>query len=242
MKRIFLSAWILAIALSLLAACGKTGDGVTAPANDASATDTTAGNAAANDASSNDASVNDTSVDDASSFRTIGDAIALVGDGSWQYANYGSYFLYLFEQDGVYWRLTAALTEEQTDAIYALEDPYEDTHDEKLKEIVSPLEVVKCEDLNGQKLSDDALKALVGKTGGELTNEGWVAGYGYNLDEGEFYMEYGPFTYNVAFEGAEQLEAADGFDETEAIRTLKVVSVTFDGLGNSATDLPVDLP
>jgi hypothetical protein len=44
--------------------------------------------------------------------------------------------------------------------------------------------------------------------------------------------------YTVTFEKQEQLENADDFDEEAAVASLKVVSVSFSGLGNSVTDLP----
>ena len=51
-------------------------------------------------------------------------------------------------------------------------------------------------------------------------------------------MEYPPFAYTVTFEKQEQLENTDDFDEEAAISGLKVVSVAFDGLGDSCTDMP----
>ena len=133
--------------------------------------------------------------------------------------------------------MIAELTPEQHDAIVAL-DIFDEDHDEKEKELVSPLKVTKCENLNEKKLSDDDMAALVGKTGAELLGSGWTSGMGYNLDSMEFYWEYAPFAYTVTFEKQEQLENTDDFDEEAAVASLKVVSVAFDGLGNSVTELP----
>lgn len=145
--------------------------------------------------------------------------------------------VYVFELDGDYWRLTADITPAQSEAIFAL-DMSADDYDAKYDELVNPLAVTNCENLRGQILSDDALAALTGKTGGELLDDGWTTGYGYNLDEMAFYMDYGPFSYVVTFESDQQLENTDDFDEEAAIRDLPVKSAAFFGLGDSATDLP----
>ncbi len=207
MKKAIAFITVVVLALSLLAACG--------------------GNAPAKtDAAS-----------DASSVKTIGEALALADEGSEQYSLYDNYFVCVFEKDGKSIRLTAALTGEQSDALWAL-DVVDDDYETKLRELVSGLAVIKSEDLSALKLRDDELQALIGKTGGDLIDDGWTSGSGCNLYEMEFYLEYPPYSYVVKFESDEPIEDADIEDELEAIRPLKIVSVRFDGLGQSATDLP----
>ena len=169
--------------------------------------------------------------------KTVGEAMAMVEDGSAQTGTYDKYFVYVFEKDGTYWRLTSELTDEQSAALWEL-DVLDDDYNAKLAELTAPLPVTKCENLSEKKLTDDELTALAGKTGEDLLNDGWISGTGYNLDTMEFFMEYPPFAYTVVFEAQEKLENTDDFDEEEAIRPLKAVSVKFDGLGGSATDLP----
>ena len=212
MKKGFVCVLSLIIVLSLFAACGKQGSSDPAPTNNIPASDTL-------------------------SVKTIGEALALKGEGVFQSATLGKAYVVVFEKDGVYWRVIAELTPEQHDAIVAL-DILDENHDEKEKELVSPLTVTKCENLNEMKLSDDDMAALVGKTGAELLDSGWTNGMGYNLDSMEFYLEYAPFTYTVTFEKQEQLENTDDFDQEAAVASLKVVSVSFSGLGNSATEIP----
>ena len=134
-------------------------------------------------------------------------------------------------------KLSSEIGRTQHDALFAL-DILDENHDEKEKELVSPLTVTKIENLNEKKLSDDDMTALVGKTGAELFNSGWTTGMGYDLESMEFYLEYAPFMYTVTFEKQEQLENTDDFDEKAAVASLKVVSVSFSGLGNSATEIP----
>ena len=177
-------------------------------------------------------------VSDDMPFKTIGEALETEKEEfSEQSAIYNKAFVYVFEKDGTYWRLTAELTEEEYAALSEL-DILADDYEEKEKELLAPLAVTKCENLNELKLSDEEMAALVGKTGEDLINNGWTGGMGYNLDSMEFFMEYPPFSYTVTFEAKEPLENTDDFDETEAIKDLKVTSVTFDGLGGSATDIP----
>ena len=212
MKKSFVSVLSLLIVLCLFASCGKQGSNDPTPTNNIPASDTL-------------------------SVKTIGEALALKGEGEFQSATLGKAYVVVFEKDGVYWRVIAELTPEQHDAIFAL-DILDENHDEKEKELVSPLTVTKIENLNEKKLSDDDMTALVGKTGAELFDSGWTTGMGYDLESMEFYLEYAPFMYTVTFEKQEQLENTDDFDEEAAVASLKVVSVSFSGLGNSATDVP----
>ena len=212
MKKGFVCVLSLLIVLTLFAACGKKESNDPTPTNNAPASDTL-------------------------SVETIGEALALKGEGEFQSATLGKAFVLVFEKDGVYWRVIAELTPEQHDAIVAL-DILDENHDEKEKELVSPLTVTKIENLNEKKLSDDDMTALVGKTGAELFDSGWTTGMGYDLDSMEFYLEYAPFSYTVTFEKQEQLENTDDFDEEAAVASLKVVSVSFSGLGNNATEIP----
>ena len=212
MKKGFVCVLSLLIVLSLFAACGKKGSNDPTPTNNIPASDTL-------------------------SVKTIGEALALKGEGEFQSATLGKAYVVVFEKDGVYWRVIAELTPEQHDEIFAL-DILDENHDEKEKELVSPLTVTKIENLNEKKLSDDDMTALVGKTGAELFDSGWTTGMGYDLESMEFYLEYAPFMYTVTFEKQEQLENTDDFDEEAAVASLKVVSVSFAGLGNSVTDLP----
>ena len=212
MKKGFVCVLSLLIVLTLFAACGKKESNDPTPTNNAPASDTL-------------------------SVETIGEALALKGEGEFQSATLGKAYVVVFEKDGVYWRVIAELAPEQHDALFAL-DILDENHDEKEKELVSPLTVTKIENLNEKKLSDDDMTALVGKTGAELFDSGWTTGMGYDLESMEFYLEYAPFMYTVTFEKQEQLENTDDFDEEAAVASLKVVSVSFSGLGNSATEIP----
>ncbi|MBQ6163213.1 MAG: M15 family metallopeptidase [Clostridia bacterium] len=216
MKKAIVIILSLVLALSMFAACTKSG-GDPSPSENAPAENTTAA--------------------DVPAWKTIGEALAAEKDeSSEQSAIYAKVFVYVFEKDGTYWRLTAELSDEESAALSAL-DILDEDYAEKEKALITPLAVTKCESLNELKLSDEDLAALVGKTGKELLDDGWNTGMGYNLDSMEFYWEHGPFAYTVTFEKQEDLENTDDFDETAAVAELKVASVKFDGLGNTCTDI-----
>ena len=86
-------------------------------------------------------------------------------------------------QDGVTYRAEAATTEDiynQCDAI-----PFEDEdHDAKVKEILGPLEITRIDDISFMMPSDEETQALIGKTAGELQDEGFDLQY-YTSYEGD---------------------------------------------------------
>ncbi len=178
-----------------------------------------------------------TSAGNSLNVATIGEAMALADKGEEQSSVGEKAYIYAFELNGVYWRLTADLTAEQHDALWAL-DITDADYEEKEKELLSPLAVTKCENLNAMLPSDDEINALASKTGEDLLNDGWTIGTGYNLEEMDVYMDKGLFSYTVTFESDEQFENTDDFDIEAAIRPLKVKAVRLFGLAQSVTDEP----
>ena len=164
------------------------------------------------------------------SFQTIGDVLSY--EENRQYAYDENYYVYVFEKDGTCYRAVAELTAEVSEALNGL-DILNENHDEKMAEIVSPLEISRLENLTEQMPSQEELDALVGKTGQELLDDGWTSG-GYNLDEGEFWLNKGAYAYTVTFN--ETVEQTEDFDEYEAIGPLTVKSVVCTGIGD-ATNL-----
>ena len=201
----------LVLALSLLAGCGQSGG--------ESASDTPEAAAGTSDIDS---------------LKTIGDVLALEGAEFRQSAAYDNVFIYVFDLDGTIYRVFAPMSDDVFTAIMDLE--YDEDHDAKFNELVSPLEIDRCENLSEQIPPQEELDKLVGKTGADLLDDGWSCS-GYMLDTMEFWMDYGMFEYTVAFDGS--LEMSDDFDEYEAIRPLTVKSVVYSDLGN-ATNLEED--
>ncbi len=208
MKKVFTATLAILLTLAFFTACGK-----------------------------QDKKTADAPAADVESFTTIGEALALEGIESEHKSCSETSFVYAFKLGDDYWRLIADLSEEESAALWDL-DITDENYDAKYLELTSQLKITKCEKLNDQMLTDEEMKALEGQTGEKLLEDGWTSGMGYNLDEMEFYLSYGPFEYTVVFEAKEKLENTDDFDELEAIRDLMIKSVACTGLSDAATDLP----
>ncbi|MCR4962400.1 MAG: hypothetical protein K6B40_00810 [Firmicutes bacterium] len=167
------------------------------------------------------------------SLKTIGDILAL-GIENQQYTCYEDAVIYAFELDGVYYRARADISPETFEAVMAL-DYSDEQYNEKYNALEAPLPIRQIEDLSRQILSRDQLDALRGKTGQDLLDEGWYSS-GHNLETMEFWMNYGPFLYNIAFDGHVDEADYESFDDETDILDLTVKSAEFLALGD-ATDM-----
>lgn len=161
--------------------------------------------------------------------KTVGDTLAL-DSPEYQSAAYENAFVCVFLLDGVYYRAVAPLSAETAAEIWALD--YDESYDARRRELVSPLQIERVENLSNLIPTQAELDELVGRTGAELLDEGWQS-YGYKLDTMEFYLTKGPFKYTVVFDG--EPEPGEDFDAYETLGPLMVSSVTFSGLGDAAT-------
>ena len=169
------------------------------------------------------------------SIQTFGDILALEG-GNAQRATYDGTEVIAFELDGKYYRAVAEIPDDVCQALWEL-DYFDERYEEKEKELIGEIKPDRIEDLTGQKLTQEEMDALAGKTGRELLEAGWYCN-GYNLEDMEFWMGYGPFEYTVAFNEKVAEEDWDTFEE-EDIADMTVKSVTFLALGN-ATDIEME--
>lgn len=94
------------------------------------------------------------------------------------------------------------------------------------------MEIEKIENLNETILSQEELDALMGKTGQELLDDGWVW-TGHDLEAMEFWMQKGAFTYTIVFDGKVDEADYDTFDAEEGIREMTVKSAAFYELGDA---------
>jgi hypothetical protein len=169
------------------------------------------------------------------SLKTIGDVIALDKDG-FESSVGGGKVVYAFKYDDTYYRVTADMPAETQKAYFDI-DVMDDGYKEKQEEILAPLEVTKIENLSEQILTQDELDALTGKTGQEMVNDGWS--YEGNViigDTEEVQMQYGPFVYNVVFDGSIEGAGTDNSEIEEATKDMKVKSIEFQSLSMTATD------
>ncbi len=168
------------------------------------------------------------SVDD---IKTVGDAMAFSSEES-QRAFYDDVLVYVFKVDDTYYRVIADLPEETSKALWDLDFMDED-YETKYNDLVYPLEIRELEDLSEQKLSQEEMDAFVGKTGKELVEAGWRTGMGYNLNDMEFWLDYGPFEYAVVFDGETDSTNFDDIDEEEFISERTVKSIEYLSIGDA---------
>lgn len=161
--------------------------------------------------------------------RTIGDILGLPSFG---YSASEGTFISAFELNGTIYRAVADLDSDKFAAIMDLQ--YDDPdHDRKFNEIVAPLEIKQIDNVSENIPDQSELDKNIGKTGGELLDEGWTYTY-YNLDNSEFGMEHGWYSYVVVFDG--KIEYKEDLDIEKAIKDLKVVSITHEGVSSALTD------
>ena len=158
--------------------------------------------------------------------KTLGDILGLPSYG---YSVYEDAIVYGFELNGVIYRAIADMTPEVSAQV---NDAFGDN--QKFYGLIAPLEVKLIENVSESIPAQEELDKYIGKTGQDLLDEGWNWTY-YNLDELECGMEHGWYTYVVKFEGTVENKA--DVDVETAIKDLKVVSVTYEGISSSLTDL-----
>ena len=166
--------------------------------------------------------------------KTLGEVLALSDVEQSQSSSDDVTYVYAFKRGGAYYRVTAAMTEEANDALWDIEF-FDEEYEKKCNEIISPLTIIKYENLSERIPSQEKIRAWVGRTGGDMLDAEWYWS-SYNLDTMEFTMEYAPFSYSVTFDGTIEYDENDeNFDVEEAIRNLTIKSIEFEGLGD-ATD------
>ena len=158
--------------------------------------------------------------------KTIGDVLGLPYYG---YSYSEDVLVYVFELDGIIYRAIADVPKDVSDA---LNQAFGD--DQKFNELIAPLEIKLIENVSEMIPTEAQLEKYIGKTGGDLLDEGWQNTY-YYLDGMEFGMEHGWFTYIVNFEG--KIEEKENIDIEKGMRDLKIVSIRYEGLSNRVTDL-----
>ncbi len=157
--------------------------------------------------------------------KTMSDAFAYE---SVTFGSEDSLYVYAFEKDGITYRAITEMPEDVTEAYYAL-DFSDEKFDDKVHELIGPLEITKVENLTELIPPQEELDKLVGKTGQELLDDGWTF-WSWDLDSMEFGMYKGPFAYTVIFEGT--LKNTEDFDEAEA-GALTVNSIKYDSIGDA---------
>ena len=161
---------------------------------------------------------------------TLGDYLDLEVENS--LTNYNSeQFVYGYIMDGVPTRVTAAMTQEIYDAIWALD--YDDDYERNFRALVDDLPVLSVEDLSDEALPREELDAFVGQKGEALWEFGFEDnGYMYSEEETELYLDYGPFEYTAEFEEIIEDEEADPYELMKGmtVKEINVSGLSYEGL------------
>ena len=166
---------------------------------------------------------------DSEPIATLG---SVLGEGAEIYASaYNEdHYVCVFGKDGAMLRAVARLTPE---AYQALRGGSESA------ELLAAMETESVEDLTAAMPRQAELDRLVGKTGGELLDDGWeIVGHTiYNdfMSSTVFYLVKGFYSYTVQFDEAVSVD--ENFSEADAMRPLTIASVTCDGVSERCIDL-----
>ena len=225
MKKILIMLCVAALAMSMLTACGKS-------ANNEGANSSGAGN-----------SGESAEAVDVTQLKTMGDIFALVGKGVDSEHNPENYneqeaysetvYVFVFTLNEVSYRVKLDLPEDVSAKLWELDfdDP---ERDQKIFELLGPLEPTSVENLNEMIPTQEELDQWIGKTGADMFEAGWTYNY-YNLEEVEAGMSDGVCEYKVLFEyEGEPMQNTDDFDFYAQFENLKIASITFERIGDAA--------
>lgn len=179
-----------------------------------------------------DTTTEETVAVDVSSLKTLGDVMAIEGEGQTSTWN-EEHYVYVTNANGAPLRAVVDLTPEIYSQIEEL-DFLDEEYDQKLNDIIGGLELVSLDDYSDQVPSQEELDALVGKTGQELLDDGFTfsALSMYGGDETVAEYEKDLFRYEITFDGTVDGDA-DSFDGS-LVTELPVVSAGFIGLSDEA--------
>ena len=165
--------------------------------------------------------------------ETIADVYAIEGAVIEQTATYENCFVCAGWIGETPFRAEAGSTPEILSAISDL-DFFSPDYEKLYLELVGPLKVTSFEDLTGKIPPQEQLDQLVGKTGAELFEDGWMYSM-FDFDTLEATLDHGDFSYDVTFEGTPAGTVDD--DVYEAMAPLTVKTISWKGIGDGATDI-----
>ena len=216
MKRLVtlaLSATLVCATPLVLAACGQKGGPEEAATSETAQTD-------ASDAAS---------TDEVAPFATLGDVFAADGEDMSSPFDEQRYVC-AFNYGGAWWRVEAALPDGMYDELNEVwvEDQA------KVEELLSPLALTKADVL--EPLDVESIEALAGKTGADLSADGFTFVFGtlvVNGNETDCVATLGSFDYLVTFDGVvpdENTEDVAGAVANMTVSSASLQSVSWDAL------------
>ena len=221
-----LSVTLACAAPVALTACGQksgTDEGTAAEATDTETTETEATETEATDTEA-------TEQGETASFATLGDVFKEETDSMTSTFDEQRYVC-TFNLGGTWWRVEAALEDGMYDQ---LNEAW--TEDQtKVEELLTPLAVTKAE--IKEPLDAEAIEAYIGKTGADLTADGFVFPFGtlvVNGNETDCSATMGDFDYLVTFDGAVEDENTE--DPAGAVADLTVSAINVQSISWTALE------
>ena len=193
--------------------------------------DSASSSAAASQAASGQAAGIDTS-----SWKTLGDALAVQTDSmasGWD----SEYYVTVFKAGVSIVRVVAKLdpaTSAKVDAV----DWSKNNVGEQVEAAAGAAPIESAEDLTGELVSQEELDKLVGKTGQELYDEGWKFDnyYMFTPDQTGATFAKGYLSYAFTFDTAVPEDNTDM--NGDLLKDAKLVEAEFEGASSAATDTP----
>ena len=156
-------------------------------------------------------------------FKTMGDTYDYAPDDP---ANFGDICISVFEKDEVWYHVECDVPAEVNEKIETLE--WDENYDANVKALLADLPVTKVIVLSDYLLPEEALDALVGKTGQELMDMGFVPMEEYDFEDTEtrIVLAKGCFDYEVCFAEAVPAQRVPNLEEIAAPLTVKSAAFT----------------
>ena len=168
-----------------------------------------------------------------SQFTTMADALETPTEyymSGWD----DSHYVYVFESNGVPWRVVSDFSAELCEQIEAV-DFFDEEHDEKIAAIIGPLPLVIVEDLSRYYPDQKELDSWIGKTGQEMLDAGFEPwGYDVNGETAEFTLVFALFEYTVAVK-----EHVSDDDPEAVFPGLTVKGIEVNGVSSHSADWPL---
>ena len=172
---------------------------------------------------------------DVTTWKTLGDAHA-VKDGDMSSSVWDdNHYVEVFDGGEQTFRVVAKMDADTYKKTNELDASMED-YEEQFAEAVAGLELESAEDLTGDKLSQEEIDALIGKTGQDLLDAGFTfeSYYMYGGDETGVTMAKGYLAYNVTFDVNVPEDKTE--DEGASIKDATITEIEFAGGSESAVD------
>lgn len=172
---------------------------------------------------------------DTSSWKTLSDALATQTESmasSWD----SKHYVTVFKAGDSYVRVVVELTDEEAKKVEAVDWSQGDVS-KQIEKAAGTAKIVTAEDITAEILDQNTLNTLIGKTGKELVDDGWVfeSYFMYGGEQTGATMSKGNFGYNVTFDVTTPESASE--DGGASIMDAPVIEISFSGASNAAIEI-----